>query len=465
MKDLSYISQEINKGHNLSMNLEKYATGMSAMYQGLAYIKFSMNYYTVFDMLREKSGSRPELEAMMKDLHEIVASSVLKQEQTEITRIDSLRNEIISVMETITSYVDRLRIYEYVLNRVEHHFSGQELDEEYYGMYLTNDLMHYIFSEKDNVVINSKISEIVAQLPMRLSKPKFYEYIQEAFTLYHGAQKGTIDDFVYTLKTSAMINEIDESDERFPDVRDICKTLANADYKNISNEEYQRLKGALTIGAEQMSDFADLYVLMAQLVNDVYTIILTGKNEIGEVEEIAHAKKIIAAVNQGIESDGKEFNEDILEEFAAFEGKQERILSVVTRCDSSVDIAKSNYQKDIEDAGLTSVYNSLSDIMKLQSGSDFVNLSVSEDKEIVPENSYADQAVNNLIKELDQSFEHQGIMVRRAVMSAVLSQLPVFFNNADEIQQYINLSLELCNDEAEQKAVVEVCKMIVQENI
>ena len=51
--------------------------------------------------------------------------------------------------------------------------------------------------------------------------------------------------------------------------------------------------------------------------------------------------------------------------------------------------------------------------------------------------------------------------VKRAVMAAVLSMLPVFFNNTEEIQDYINSSLIQCSDEAEKKAVVEVVRMII----
>ena len=35
---------------------------------------------------------------------------------------------------------------------------------------MTNEIMHYILSDKDNVVINGKISEIVGQLPVRMLK-------------------------------------------------------------------------------------------------------------------------------------------------------------------------------------------------------------------------------------------------------------------------------------------------------
>ena len=47
-------------------------------------------------------------------------------------------------------------------------------------------------------------------------------------------------------------------------------------------------------------------------------------------------------------------------------------------------------------------------------------------------------------------------------MSSVMSQLPVFFNNTKEIQDYINISLEQCADKAERMAVIEVMKMIMQ---
>jgi hypothetical protein len=59
-------------------------------------------------------------------------------------------------------------------------------------------------------------------------------------------------------------------------------------------------------------------------------------------------------------------------------------------------------------------------------------------------------------------FENVSIQVRRAVMATVLSQLPVFFNNTEEIQSYINISLMQCSDDAEQKATVEILKALME---
>lgn len=189
MKNLGYIAGEITKGKNLSENLLKYGNGMCSMYNGLGFIKMSMNYYTVLDIARDLQNDK-DLLNMINRLNELVERFVENDECDDyeaFNELNSFREQIIEIMEVITAYVDRLRIYEHVLNRVEYRFNNGELDYDYYNTYMTNEIMHYILSDKDNVVINGKISEIVGQLPVRMLKDRFFEHIRDAFTLYHGA--------------------------------------------------------------------------------------------------------------------------------------------------------------------------------------------------------------------------------------------------------------------------------------
>lgn len=475
MKDLGYVSQEISKGKNLDVNLTRYSTGLSSMYHGLGFIKLSMNYYTVYDIIKEDGFTDSQYDGILNRFNQVISNQIIPLAQlntddeeyeeklknlTATERIDEIRNDIIKIMEVVTTFVDRLRIFEYVLNRIEYRFTEDTPDKEYYGMYLTNDIMHYILADKDNVVINSKISEVVGQLPMRLSRGKFFEYLREAFTLYHGAQKSTIDDFAYTLRTSAMIGSMDGLKEMFPECFDIFKTLDNADYGNVDEKEYERLRGALTIASERMTGCADMFVLLAQMVNDAYTVLLTGKQAFSDVEEIQNALAIISSVNNCFNNDAK-LEDELLNRFEAFEGKQERILSIVSKCDFAVDLAMANYKEQLIQAGQLGMYEALAAVAKLQSGSDFVSLKINELLEEVPEDSYADGVCEELISQLEESFKSEVQIVRRAVMSSVLSQLPVFFNSTEEIQNYINLSLEQCNDAAEQMAVIEVMKLLL----
>ena len=108
------------------------------------------------------------------------------------------------------------------------------------------------------------------------------------------------------------------------------------------------------------------------------------------------------------------------------------------------------------------IYEALSLAEKLQSGSDFVSLKEDPQALEVPEDSYADEVCAGLIEEIRNDFENKPAIVRRAVMASVLSQLPVFFNNVNEIVAYINTSLSGCTDPAEKAAVLEIVKDIIK---
>ena len=58
-------------------------------------------------------------------------------------------------------------------------------------------------------------------------KDRFFEHIRDAFTLYHGAGKDSIDDFYYTLSTSAMLSG-EAGFVKFPDVYDIYNILTGS---------------------------------------------------------------------------------------------------------------------------------------------------------------------------------------------------------------------------------------------
>lgn len=477
MKDLNYVAGEISKGKNLSLNLPGYANSMMNLYHGLAYIKFSMNYYTFFEMSNDSEFGKAEMErlsALIEQLNEIVdkevVSDVIQPETDEsVRKLDGIRNEIIKTMEVVTAYVDRLRIYEYVLNRIEYRFKDEEFDEAYYNNGFTNDLMHYILSDKDSVAVNNRISEVVEQLPMRLSKNKFYEYLRDSFTLYKDAQIGTVDDFAYTLKTTGMLFEPDDFDTMFPEVHELYLDIAATDYKNISKEEYDAVSAKLTIAAQKMSDTADMYVMFTQLVNDLYTLLLSKPHVFGDVDETIRARKVVEVVLSDFKNRGSnavlgvdEQLDDLTDSFISFEGKQERIGETVSSNDYAVAFALEHYHDELSKDGLLVEYENLAKIIKLQSGSEFVLLEEDKSKFETADKAYVDSVCEALIASFEASFETMDRTVRRAVMSSVLSQVPVFFNSIDEIQGYINTSLMLCSDVSEKQACVEVLRIVMQ---
>ena len=143
MKDLSSVASDLSRGRDFNNNLDKYIRGMSSMYNGLAYIKLSMNYYTVYDMNKEQGSNADQLYSIMySEFNDVVRR--LLDKSLSVSDIEQFRQKIISTMDVVIAFIDRLRIYEHILNRVEYRFKDSDFDSSYYNTYLTNDLMHYI---------------------------------------------------------------------------------------------------------------------------------------------------------------------------------------------------------------------------------------------------------------------------------------------------------------------------------
>lgn len=459
MKDLNCIAADLSKGKHLDENLDKYIRGMASLYNGYAYIKLSMNYYTVYDMMRDDADHTDVYTDVYRDFNDVISKLIAGEPAAD--EVVALRERIIADMDVVVAFIDRLRIYEHILNRVEYRFKDSDFDSTYYNTYFTNELMHYILSDKDNVVVNGKIASVIGQLPMRLSRQSFYEHLKGAYSLYHGAQKGTIDDFTYSLRTTSLLTEPDGYRTLMPQMADIIDELASTDYAALDSDGYDKLHGLLEEGAERANRCADYYVLLVSMVNDVYSIVLSDKLSLGANTETELARSIIAEINKAELANGA-VDDSLVERFVQFEGKQERILGTIAQCDYCIHEFGQAYPDELAASGRAQDFETLEKITKLQSGSDFVQLRAADDYDTVPDNEYADGECEKLIGELASMFADSSVQVRRAIMATVLSQLPVFFNNTEEIQGYINVSLMQCSDIAEQKATVEILKSLME---
>lgn len=467
MRDLVYVANDITSGKKLEENTVKYGKSLATLYGGLGFIKLTMNYYTLCELVQDSDLDECKADTRFKELAELVTDMISRLINNDncdnlVAELEQIRNEIISKVELATKIVDHLRIYEYVLNRVEYRFDDSEFDSDYYDSRFTNDIMHYILENKDNVVINGRIAEVVGQLPMRLTRSKFLEYLNEAFSLYKGAMVGTVNDFIYNISTVAMMGDISEAHNEFGQVGEILDNLKNADYKSIEQDEYKRLSGLFTIASAKMENVADMYVILAMVVNDLYTVVLTRGAAFEDVSEIENSKKALARITEGMRTGTWFADEEMMEIFESFEGKQEKLAMSVESCDYALAYALEECEDVLERNGMLDTYHALTKVLKLQSGSNFVSLEDDSTKDAIIEDEALEKLFNDFAGNITQVFKANSQMINRAIMAGILSQLPVFFNSVDEIQGYVNVSLSQCSDIAERKACVEIMNMIIE---
>ena len=75
---------------------------------------------------------------------------------------------------------------------------------------------------------------------------------------------------------------------------------------------------------------------------------------------------------------------------------------------------------------------------------------------------YLNEQQTELIRQFGHLFEQNEKTINRAVMSVILSELPVFFNNISELQDYIYNNLSICTDKAEKLACIEILNGLME---
>lgn len=469
MADLSSISKEICKNRNLEKNLSTYMDSMMTLYSRFSYIKLSMNYYTFCDVVSELDDEiSREVVKILASLNGIIDANIVNTSDREETnkaleRLNTIRDSITETMDVVTAYVDRLAVFEHILNRVEYKFSDEETDENYYDNQLANDIMHYILSDRDSVVMNGKIAEIIGQLPMRLTRKKFFELVQDAFGLYKGQEKSALNDFVYMLDTVSGIYTPKGFEARFPDLHEILLKLSSCNYKEMTKEEYDKAHEMLSYAVSFVTKTSDLYVQLMEIINDTFIILLARPYAFHDSVETKNCIDIIETVMKTADGSMEEVYEDITDKFISFEGRQERIYSQISSNDYVIDEINQSFLDQIRENGLEDAFESLRKIEKLASGSYFVSLLDNSEGGKVSEEDAGD-AFSKYYEKLSGVFKNSEREYNRAVMAMVLSSLPVFFNNLDEIVQYVKTSLEQCTEPSERKATAALIQMLVEEN-
>lgn len=448
MKDLT---NSISKGKNLEVVLPKYGQEMMDVYYKYAAVRLAMNYYTYNEIITEDTKSKTSFIEILKQMldRDIVGAEL----EDTVRKIDNIRNDIIKTMKGLTSLVDIFNIYEYVLNRVEYRYKDSshielKSDEEF-----TTELMRYILSSKDKVVINANITEAVRQLPLRITKARFYELLKEGLKVYRDSEKSSIDDFIYMLTSSSMVYVDDYTKEISDDINDIIDDLNKADFSNLDEDSYNRLHEKLVFGVEFVQNLVDKYMLEVEIVNDIYAMLLAGPYADTKCKE----REILSTIVRAKDDESAE------EALVMLEGRQEKLANIYMQGEYAVDIVLEKYMSTAESIMLGAMYTSLKRIGILESGNYFVEFDNKKDTDIAGE-SYVLEQYDMLCDKHKEFFSNHNKLVNRAVMANVLACLPVFFNNVEEIQNYVYNSISGCSDFAEKKACIEIFATMMEED-
>ena len=110
MSEINSVLKQITKKVNLETNLSKYSNYMMSMYNGFSYTKVALNYYTLCDLIQERTSKEDKIVELMSRLNVLVDKYVINQSvediESGVKEIDSIRRKVMETMSVLTSYTE-----------------------------------------------------------------------------------------------------------------------------------------------------------------------------------------------------------------------------------------------------------------------------------------------------------------------------------------------------------------------
>ncbi|MDR1771965.1 MAG: hypothetical protein LBS02_15220 [Hungatella sp.] len=428
---------------------------MTAAYQ-YSHVRLVLNYYTLFETIGEEPLIPEGLIAYCRQLNGLLKEHFSGKDVEE--GLLKLREDITHEVEILTSYTDCFQIYEYVLNRLERKFitlpeTGH--DDESFAMRLTG----FVRDTRETAVMNGRIRQIIGQLPVRLTKQKFFSLVMEGLSVYIGSPLENLKDMMYTLRRSSMAKLPLGMEEGHKDFFELLEQFRHEDYTNMTAEGYEEASSRLAIACQGLMDECGLYIMLQDIINDFCVLVLARPEAVIDVmEEELYCSMVGEILDKFEKEDYSPAKEEFFDRLTQLEGRQEAYYERYLRTELPEESDEWNKDPD---------YVKAVNVDRLLSGSSFVELKGrNKEKEAggaeetaVVDRTYLEKTAKEYFEELLEVFSGVSRPVVRAIMAKVLSDLPVYFNSIEEIQAYIEGSLKSCLDEAEK----ETCKELLEE--
>lgn len=430
-------------------------------YFSMAVIQAATDYYIFYEAW---AGEPKEDDVRSHTLDELLIAKPLADRTSELVNnfysgsvtdfkafsdeVFSLRNEIKTKAMAIATYTDVFRLYEFLLNRLKpvDPSTLKALDNDM----AARDILSAIFKTGDNGVINDNIRSAVHELPLRMTKSRFFDIIEDTLRKYIDTDSTSLEREIYMLRSSAGIYE--RAEEPVNELEDTVSYFESLDLSSMTEERYDEAATALTNAMRLLTDLGEVLQSLEHIVNLLCILAITCEHvEDGFVNDATGMRVLTDEAYEGLKNNiSNEMSQSALECFGALEGRFEFLAEKLSKIQTKVATAyKGNLELETPE-----ILGDLDKCERLFSPSVFADLEDSEAKKLTQDDVTA--SFTKLKNELSSKFAQDSKNVVRARMAAVLSQLPVFFDSRTEVMNYVRDSLESCHDVYEKLVSVRI---------
>lgn len=455
-QELVKARKELYAKRDVEQNLPCYLRNLAGVYYRMANYNLAMQYTTFKEGVEEGDMVLSEQAAayakVLEDQIQRLAASGAEAESVEspMEAVGALRQELTVAMQALTAYTDRLYLHEYALSRLAPGMEGTVEDID--SNAALEEISSFLFCDEEQEGMLARTSLVVSELPVRMTKAKFLEWVRNTASVYKDADSETIERVFYMLYSASGLYE-PEGMELFPECKEALDYFSGLDYRNLSLEQYDTAKEKLEEITEAITAVSESYFSLMELTNSLMTVLFTeGYVMPSDLKATAGCREIYRMMG-----DGTDFTEeDLVEAFETFEGLPEEIEEFLFREEGYFD--ELPVEEKLLDAMMQkALYTRVLFARRLHTTSLFVELESRETKE-----ESFDSALDGFCTAITGALETGQRVLNRGVMARVIQNLPLPFTRKSDIQKYILACLENCHDMSEKTAAIKAIREVAE---
>lgn len=439
-----------------------------------AYSRFALNFTMYYESMadyfrlgiqnfdRFSPAEKEMLDGLRRNNQELIAlvCGFLRGETT-VAKMHDFRCRILQDAEKTAAYIDCFGIYDYVLKRLEGRFDDEdeesvtETDRE-----IVNEMMRFVISAEESMERNQRIKMLLAELPMRFTRNKFFSMIRQSLTVYEGADRQTLEQAIKALKREALLTLPQGMEEGHTQLYKNLKKLEEADYKNLDKDGFLKLQEVFGEARDILFNQSTDRMSLMEIVNDLYVMCLAGPDMLMDSREKEELQSLVSLVAERIEKDDYSLTDEELENhLIPLEGVQEAYYDQWSRFEDAnieVFLGKNAPEQDKETAAK---------VLRLLSTSIYAPLEPEEQPEeegILLSRKAVEVMCQPFCDELEKDWKKKPKCVVRAMMATLLSKLPMFFLSSDELREFLLGCLSSCTDAVEKSTCIEEILRIME---
>lgn len=466
MADSTTIIRNLRKKKYTPENLEQFSRYMMNVENRMAMLQLALNYPVFYecvsDLEHEKTCPaclKEAKERLVYLIERYVITDCSEAEAAEgIAAVEALRGQLTEYMKIVSGYGDCMNLYEYVVNRKEYCYRDGSHIAQITDGELTRLILEYLTSETDNQVVQLCTREILKQLPMRMTRRRFFQIVEEGLRAYIGSDQKSVDDLAEFLRQAAVVEEIDPK-KLFSKLESEKESISAGLEQELDADRFEAIYDCMQNAFLDLNSYIDCVILEQGLVNNVYIVLLTKAASCLDVSEKQTCTDILNRINELFaDSERPEIDDSMDELFIRLEGIQEHLQEQLDQYETVLE--------ELPEGEVKSKWSEkrmhLQWCVKLHSASLFAELGQQEGS-VPADEAYVMETAAQLCLMYQKQFQSVPKMTARGIMSGAIAQLPLFVRNYQEIEAYISSSLQNCTDKAEKLACTELLLDIVND--